>query len=150
MKHLEQILIPENLKDKFRLEKLEEKECEWIAHFVEKKENIPKDLKHGQLKDKISLNGYMKVVELVDFPLKGKPCYLRLKRRRWKSKDGLKSFHNSYIFHRKGQKCTIRFGIFLKSIGGRARRKFFIAWPNLRGVRKEDFSLVSRIKRIFD
>lgn len=102
-----------------------------------------------QLGREIVQNGYLKPIELTDFPLKGKICYLLFTRRRWKIEGTKESFQNSYKLHPKGLKCTIEFGNFLKYINRHARHKFFISWANIRNIREKDFSLVSRIKRLF-
>jgi len=149
MKLLEKILLPKELENKFILEKLEERKTEWIAHFTENKNNIPERAKRKTFGEKIVLNGYQAPMELIDFPLKGKPCYLRIKRRRWKIKGHKESFQNTYKLHPKGLKCTIEFGDFLKGLSRRSRRKFFLTWKNLRHIGEKDFSMVSRIKRIF-
>ena len=149
MKNLEEILLPKLLENKFELQKLEEKAKEWIVYFVEKKENIPEAAKRRQFGKKVVQNGYLKPIELTDFPLKGKICYLRFTRRRWKIEGTKESFQNSYKLHLKGLKCTIEFGNFLKCLNRQARHKFFVAWSNIRNIREEDFSVVSRIKRLF-
>ncbi len=149
MINLENILLPKHLKNKFELIELEEKKNEWIAHFVEKEDLIPNAAKHRTFGNKIVKNGFMRTVEVVDFPLKKKLCYFHFKRRRWKIEGTKESFHNKYKFHPKGQKCTFEFRDFLKYLGRRARHKFFLTWENIRLIREEDFSLVSRIKRFF-
>lgn len=149
MKNIEKILLPKSLEDKFELKKIKEKETEWIIHFEEKKDNIPESAKRRQFGKNIVLNGYQREIELTDFPLKGKPCYLRFKLRRWKIQGTKESFQNSYKLHPNGLKCTIEFGDFLKGLDRRARHKFFLTWANLRHIREEDFSVVSRIKRLF-
>lgn len=149
MKNIEKILLPKELKKKFKLKKLEERETEWVAHFEESKENIPSSAVHRQFGKKIVQNGYMKPIEITDFPLKGKICYLKFKRRRWKIQGTKESFHNTYKLHPKGLKCTYELCNFLKSLTRYARHKFFLTWSNIRHIREEDFSLVSRIKRVF-
>ena len=151
MKTLERILLPKELKEKFKLEKIEEKAGEWIANFVECEDQLPEAAKRARSNgEEIVLNGYQREIELTDFPLKDKICYFRFKRRRWKIKGTNESFENHYKLHPKGLKCTIAFGNFLKGLDRRSRHKFFITWSNIRYIREEDFSLVSRIKRVFN
>jgi hypothetical protein len=63
-------------------------------------------------------NGFMNYIELQSFPVQGKSCYLRLRRRRWKEKaTGKGTYYNQYVYASEGTKATKSFGNFLKSIG---------------------------------
>ncbi len=66
----------------------------------------------------IVLDGFCNPVELQSFPLKGKPVYLNLYRRRWKQKGTKKHFSNSYNIHPEGVKATKEFASFLKESFG--------------------------------
>ena len=80
--------IPEELREFFDIQELEEKEKEWKLILEEKAGQIPKDLEG---KDGV-LNGYLKPVEIIDFPFRGKLMYITFHRRRWKAKEFLKKW----------------------------------------------------------
>jgi len=145
-----EMILPEEIQENFEIIQVKEKEQEIKLVLVEKEEKLPEKARREKSNgEKIVRNGYCNLLELVDFPLKGKICYLELKRRRWKISGTNITYENHYKFHEKGVKCTLRFGNFLKSLGFIRRRKFFRAFPNIRHIREEDFSMVSRIKRFF-
>lgn len=149
MKELEKILLPKEWEPYFEIESIEEKTKEINIKVVEKETCIPEMSKRRSFGKKIVLNGYMPLLEITDFPLRGNPVYLKVQRRRWKISGTSESYHNEYELHPKGLKCTPEFGNFLKELTGSTRHKFFQFWQNIRNIREEDFSLVSRIKRIF-
>jgi hypothetical protein len=104
-------ILPEQWLDYFEVTEIKEKEKEWNITLVEKEDQIPKQL----LNKKISQNGYLNPVEIHDFPIRGKPAYLKFIRRRWKEKGNKnESYFNEYEFHPKGMKATQEFGNFLK------------------------------------
>ena len=142
------MILPKELQENFELKKVKEKSTEWILYLTEKKDKIPTKAQHRAGDCKIVHNGYMKSIELTASHLKNKPCYLRIKRRRWKIEGTRKGYHNTYKLPPKGLKCTYEFLDFLKGIGKRSRDKLLLAWTDLRHIRQKDFSLVSRIKRL--
>ena len=144
-----EIILPEILQKHFDLISAKKGEKEWVLELVEKESLIPESAKRRSMGKKVVLNGYRKKLELVTSPLSDLPCYLVITKRRWKIEGTRESYENHYKLHPKGLKCTIEFGNFLKGVGKRGRRKFFRTWPNLRHIREEDFSLVSRTKRLF-
>lgn len=140
-----ELLIPEEFREAFEIYELVEKDEEWNLNLVEKKDQIPKKLKG---KD-VVLNGYLKKVEIVDFPFKGKIMYIRFYRRRWKERGSKNPHNNEYKFHKEGMKATNAFGDFLKEITGQERSRFFRTWNHIRHIRQEDCEMVSDgIKRI--
>jgi hypothetical protein len=64
--------------------------------------------------DKIVLDGFCNPLELLHFSMKGKPLYLKLYRRRWKTSGDNKHYSNSYDLHPEGVKATHEFASFLK------------------------------------
>ncbi len=145
-----EMILPEEIQKNFNLVEVKERKKEIQLYLTEKEENKPESAKRAESnEEKIVLNGYRSKLELIDFPLKGKLCYLLIKRRRWKIKGTKESFENHYKLHEKGVKCTIEFGNFLKSLNIYQRYKFFRTHPDLRNFWKENFSMVSRIKRFF-
>jgi hypothetical protein len=143
------LTLPKEIQKHFDLEKVEEKAKEWIFYLKEKEDQVPPEAQNKSFGEEIVKNGYHNRVELIHHFLSGKPCYLRLYRRKWKVKGQKISYSNHYNLHPPGLKCTYEFGDFLKRMPGKERRKFFQIWPNLRHIGEESFSMVSGIKRIF-
>ena len=111
--HALSILIPEEILNSFELERVVENEKEILLSLVEKKECIPESLKGLD----VVLNGFMNPATLQSFPLKGKNCYIHLRRRRWKlkgSESTPEKDHNDYEFTATGTLATKEFGAFLK------------------------------------
>lgn len=105
------LLIPKEILLSFEIDKIKESEEIVDIELVEK-ELIPVQLAGKQ----VVLNGYMNPIELQSYPIQGKTCYLKLKRRRWKVQGTTDSAncHNEYDFAAKGTKATKMFGAFLK------------------------------------
>ena len=110
--HILQLLIPEEIIERFELNQIIENDTELLFDLTEKETILPKELTG---KDTLS-NGYMKSVTLQSYPQKGKHCYINLRRRRWKEKGtpDNKSYHNEYEFTAIGTMATKSFGAFLK------------------------------------
>ena len=105
-------LVPEDILASFDIVDIEdEKAEELIIRLVEKESKKPDS------QAELIMNGYLKEIELTHFPSNGRQCFLRLKRRRWKSKDKKLSkayYYNDYDFSVSGAKVTKSFGSFLK------------------------------------
>jgi len=136
-REINEILIPEELKGKCEAE-LREKKSEWILKLTEKRDQIPEKAKGKDL----VLNGYFNKIEILDFPLKGKPLYIQLKRRRWKDKATETEYKNEYKIHLKNAKITPKFGDFLKDKGRKATFELFNIRKNLRHFPEKDVVLV--------
>jgi len=52
-----------------------------------------------------------------DFPLRGKPVYLVVKRRRWRHKESGETLIGSYTFVQEGTRLTQELAAFLKELG---------------------------------
>lgn len=106
-----ELIIPKEILFSFDTESMKESEDIVEIHLVEK-ELIPAELSGKQA----VLNGFMNQIELQSFPIQGRTCYLKLKRRRWKIQGTTDSTncHNEYDFAAKGTKATKLFGAFLK------------------------------------
>lgn len=109
--HIYSLVIPKEILLSFEIENIKESE-EIVAIELIEKELIPPELIGKQA----VLNGYMNPVELQSFPIQGRSCYLKLKRRRWKVQGTTDSTncHNEYNFAAEGTKATKMFGAFLK------------------------------------
>jgi hypothetical protein len=108
------LVIPKEILVSFEIENIKEGE-ELVEIELLEKELIPLELKGKQA----VLNGYMNPIELQSFPIQGRKCYLKLKRRRWKAQGTADSAncHNEYDFAAEGTKATKMFGAFLKENG---------------------------------
>lgn len=59
--------------------------------------------------------GFYAAKQIQDFPIRGKACYLLIRRRRWRLKEGEgKDITSDYSFISKGAKLTIELSDFLK------------------------------------
>ena len=108
------LLIPQEILESFEIVSIKKNEEIVDIELVEK-ELIPAQLIGKQA----VLNGYMNPIELQTYPIQGRKCYLKLKRRRWKAQGTTDSTscHNEYDFAAEGTKATKMFGAFLKETG---------------------------------
>jgi len=112
--HLYSLIIPKEILLFFDIEDIKESE-EIVDIYMLEKEIIPPELVGKQA----VLNGFMNPIELQSFPIQGRKCYIKLKRRRWKAQGTTDSTqcHNKYDFAAEGTKATKMFGAFLKENG---------------------------------
>ena len=105
------LLIPKEILESFEIVSIKKNEEIVDIELIEKA-LIPSQLKGKQA----VLNGYMNPIELQSYPIQGRKCYLKLKRRRWKIQGTTDSTncHNEYDFAAEGTKATKMFGAFLK------------------------------------
>jgi len=110
--HLLEILIPKEILVSFELQQVIENDQEILFDMLEKESCVPESL-NG--KD-VVMNGYMNSTTLQSFPLKGKQCYIHLRRRRWKERANAdtKGSYNEYEFTASGTMATKSYGAFLK------------------------------------
>jgi len=110
--HLLEILIPSEILASFELQQVIENDQEILFDLLEKESCIPESLKGKE----VVLNGYMADTTLQSFPLKGKQCYIHLRRRRWKERgsNDTKGSFNEYEFTAPGTMATKSYGAFLK------------------------------------
>lgn len=143
--------IPESWREKYKIKKVERKNEEYWFYAEENEDNYPQEILNQSMKEKrpIILNGFLDRLEIVHFPFNHKPAYMHVYRRRWKLKGGGQSYHNKEELHPKGMKCTQEFGDFLKGLSRQKLNKFFTTFPDIRHIKKEDFSVVSRSSQWF-
>jgi hypothetical protein len=142
---LASIFISKNLLEAFSIKKIEEKKKEWVIVLAEKTDRIPREINEKEA----SLNGYCKPIELMTYPVGGKPVYLIFERRRWVIKGGRESYTNNYDLHYPGVKATKELSDFLKELDRNELDEFFNAWPMYRDLREKDTSLVQRFFKRF-
>lgn len=115
LQSLFKVLFPEIITLHFEITNVIELKDRIEIRMEELAELLPRSLE--SVTD-IVLDGFCNPVELQSFPLKGKPVYLNLYRRRWKQKGTKKHFSNSYNIHPEGVKATKEFASFLKEAFG--------------------------------
>lgn len=114
MKEILSLLVPEEILESFEYVEKNENAHSIELILEEKKELIPEELKE---KD-VVLDGYCNPLSILSFPVKSKPTYLVLKRRRWKMRGGGKHYSNTYGYNHPGVKATKEFAAFLKEVHG--------------------------------
>jgi len=108
------LIAPEEIIKYFDLINIKETSNCYEFFFEEKKDLVPSALQ-GQT---AVLDGFCEPQSLLSFPLKIKPVYLVLKRRRWKLKGGGAHHSNEYYFNHPHIKATKEFAAFLKEVHG--------------------------------
>lgn len=114
-KSLLDLVCPQSIQRSFKLVSIGEKEHIIELLFEEDKELVP-----AALSDKsVVLDGFCNSLSLLSFPIKAKPTFLVLKRRRWKIQGGDNThYSNEYDFAQDGTKATKEFAAFLKEVHG--------------------------------
>jgi hypothetical protein len=115
LKDLLSVFFPEEITLHFEIKDVDEKKGYIQITFEELPELVPPTM---QGNGEVVLDGFCNPLELQSFPLKGKPVYLKLYRRRWKFKGEGKHHSNSYNFNPDGVKATKEFASFLKAAFG--------------------------------
>ena len=81
---------------------------------LEEKNQLPQSYNQDSYQSK----GFYPSKTIQDFPIRGKALYLNIKRRRWRSKDGLSpDIKGDYSFIAEGSKITKELSDFLKGTG---------------------------------
>jgi len=66
--------------------------------------------------EKLSSKGYLDEVTIKDFPIRGKACYLKVRRRRWINEDTGEIVVRDWELVAKGTRMTKEFASFLKGL----------------------------------
>lgn len=111
------VLFPEVISMHFEIKAVKELKDRIEIRMDELAELVPPALASCS---EICLDGFCNALELQSFPLKGKPVYLKLYRRRWKQKGATQHFSNTYDIHPDGVKATKDFASFLKDAFGQS------------------------------
>ena len=115
IKNLLSVFFPSEITQHFEISDISEKKGYIQIHFEELAELMPPAMQRDK---EVVLDGFCNPLELQSFPLKGKPVYLKLYRRRWKYKGETKHYSNTYNFNPEGVKATKEFAAFLKAAFG--------------------------------
>ncbi len=114
VKHKEKIedplklLLPGVIYDYFELVHTEVSDVD-VHLFLDEQYNSPKAVGYES-------KGFTEQSIILDFPLRGKPVYLHIRRRKWLEKSSGKVLTNSYDLTHLGTQITAEFAAFLKDI----------------------------------
>jgi hypothetical protein len=108
------IIVPEEILKYFELNDVKEKSQCYEFYLEEKEELVPSSLQG----ETVVLDGFCNPLSILSFPIKMKPVYLVIKRRRWKPKGGGTHYSNEYDFTHPHIKATKEFAAFLKEVHG--------------------------------
>jgi len=118
------VLVPSSLSS-FSLAGVKEYKDRIEFRMEEDTSNIPLCL---QGKNNVILDGFCNPIELQSFPLKEKPVFYKVYRRRWKVSGDTKHFSNEYELHPEGVKATQEFASFLKEEVGQTLGEYNTLW----------------------
>ena len=87
-----------------------------------------KPLGASELKGReIHSKGFYPVVEIQDFPLRKKACFLKVKRRRWTDLKTSEVFGRDWDMVANGMRMTSEFALFLKGLLGKATVEYALS-----------------------
>lgn len=87
---------------------------EYLLIDFEEKNVLPEGFSTAEYESK----GFMESKQIQDFPLRGKPVFLRLRKRRWRHKETGEVIKRDFTFIADGSKFTRELSDFLKDAGG--------------------------------
>jgi hypothetical protein len=115
LKSLLEVLFPKEIATNFEISGISESDESIEIKMEENVKLVPDNLKGTT---EVVLDGFCNALELQSFPLRGKPVYIKLYRRRWKIKGTARHYSNQYNLHPEGVKATKEFASFLKESFG--------------------------------
>jgi hypothetical protein len=104
------LLLTEGMLDYFEVTQIETQSESYTIHLSER--NIIPELYKN---DKMLSKGFYEPVTIQDFPLRGKACYLKVKRRRWQNETTGMIVMRDWNMVAKGTRMTVEFASFLKA-----------------------------------
>ncbi len=107
------LMLPDELFDYFEISKLEVKD-NLINVYLDELNIVPEEYSQEKLLSK----GFHSVAVVQDFPIRKKPVYLHVKRRRWLLKSENKIVSRDWKTVAKGTRYTEEFASFLKGLFG--------------------------------
>lgn len=102
-----ELILPEGILEYFDVIRVEKEKDSYIIYLEEK--NIPPS------EEKLLSKGFYEPVTIQDFPLRGKACFLKVKRRRWEKENG-ETVSRDWDLVAQGTRMTKEFASFLKAI----------------------------------
>lgn len=115
--HFQQIvelLLPEGLLSFFDIVNVS-KDKEGPIHIYLEERNTPPEEYKGEV---LHSKGFLPDIEVQDFPLRGKKCYLHIKRRRWQVQATDELVQRDWKLVQSGTRLTAEFAAFLKGVFG--------------------------------
>lgn len=103
--------LPDGLLSYFEVSEVKESAGQIEVHLVEKNLH-PQEYQ----KDKLSSKGFFDTVTIQDFPIRGKACFLKVKRRRWLNESTGEAVYRNWELVAKGTRMTKEFAAFLKAV----------------------------------
>lgn len=105
------LILPAGILQYFRVTGIKKEHETYFITLEEK--NITPEKYSGQ---KLLSKGFFDTITIQDFPLRGKPCYLRVKRRRWTIEETGTIVSRDWNIVAQGTRITQDFADFLKGI----------------------------------
>jgi hypothetical protein len=109
-----ELLLPEGLLTYFDITSVS-KESNGPVHIELEERNTPPEEYKGQL---LHSKGLLPAIEVQDFPLRGKKCFLHIKRRRWQVQQTGEVVSRDWKLVQSGTRMTAEFAAFLKGVFG--------------------------------
>lgn len=106
-----ELFLPEGILEYFDLTSVEKSSEQFTIHLAEK--NLHPAEFSGQ---KLSSKGYFDEITVNDFPIRGKACFLKVRRRKWLNEDTNKLVSRDWELVAKGTRMTKEFAAFLKAV----------------------------------
>ena len=110
-KELASLILPEGMLTYFEVTAVEKSEEGYWISLVEKELTPTEFLGH-----KLSSKGFFEETTIKDFPVRGKACYLKVKRRRWLNETMNEVVSRDWELVAKGTRMTKDFAAFLKAV----------------------------------
>ena len=108
------MFLPEGLEELFELSKIEKTDKAYDVWLDEKKERSEEDARNPN----IVARGYTDYVTIQDFPMRGRPMYLHLRKNKWWNKETNEIFsYNLELPNSEGTRLSEEFVSFLKDEG---------------------------------
>lgn len=107
------LLLPEELFDYFKLIQLEIIDNE-VHAYLDEEDIKPEEYK----KEKLTSKGFHSTIIIQDFPIRDKPLFLHIRRRRWLIESSGKVISRDWDTVAKGTRLTKEFATFLKGLLG--------------------------------
>ena len=106
-----ELVLPDGVLDYFEVVSAEHNSEDYTIRLVEK------NLLPGEFAGRrLSSNGFYDEVTIKDFPLRGKACFLKIKRRRWLDNNTGDIVSRDWNLVAKGTRMTHEFAAFLKAV----------------------------------
>lgn len=106
-----ELFLPSGMLDYFEVSSATQTEDRYTIYLTEK------NLYPGEFSgSKLLSKGFLEPITIKDFPIRGKACYLEVKRRRWLNKELNKVVSRDWQLVAEGTRMTNEFASFLKEV----------------------------------